>query len=100
MLRGWAFVLELRPYVDPDEPAVHADDEAVLRGRAAFETLTFDEWARQMAMPAGPLRDGLQTMTAHYNEHGFHGGNSIVLKALLGREPLTVPAFIEELARA
>ena len=25
--------------VDPNEPAVHADDEAVLRGRAAFETL-------------------------------------------------------------
>ncbi len=28
-----------RGLVDPDEPAVHADDEAVLRGRAAFETL-------------------------------------------------------------
>lgn len=25
--------------VDPNEPAVHADDEALLRGRAAFETL-------------------------------------------------------------
>jgi 4-amino-4-deoxychorismate lyase len=25
--------------VDPDDPVVHADDEAVLRGRAAFETL-------------------------------------------------------------
>jgi 4-amino-4-deoxychorismate lyase len=25
--------------VDPDEPVVHADDEALLRGRAAFETL-------------------------------------------------------------
>jgi 4-amino-4-deoxychorismate lyase len=25
--------------VDPNEPAVHADDEAVIRGRAAFETL-------------------------------------------------------------
>ena len=28
-----------RGVVDPDEPVVHADDEAVLRGRAAFETL-------------------------------------------------------------
>jgi 4-amino-4-deoxychorismate lyase len=28
-----------RGLVDPDEPAVHADDEALLRGRAAFETL-------------------------------------------------------------
>ena len=28
-----------RGLVDPNEPVVHADDEAVLRGRAAFETL-------------------------------------------------------------
>jgi 4-amino-4-deoxychorismate lyase len=28
-----------RGVVDPDTPVVHADDEAVLRGRAAFETL-------------------------------------------------------------
>jgi 4-amino-4-deoxychorismate lyase len=28
-----------RGLLDPNEPAVHADDEAVLRGRAAFETL-------------------------------------------------------------
>ena len=28
-----------RGLVDPDEPVVHADDEALLRGRAAFETV-------------------------------------------------------------
>jgi 4-amino-4-deoxychorismate lyase len=28
-----------RGLVDPNDPAVHADDEAMLRGRAAFETL-------------------------------------------------------------
>jgi 4-amino-4-deoxychorismate lyase len=28
-----------RGLVDPNEPALHADDEALLRGRAAFETL-------------------------------------------------------------
>lgn len=28
-----------RGVVDPDEPVLHADDEAILRGRAAFETL-------------------------------------------------------------
>jgi len=28
-----------RGLVDPDEPAVYADDEAVIRGRAAFETM-------------------------------------------------------------
>ena len=28
-----------RGVVAPDEPVLHADDEALLRGRAAFETL-------------------------------------------------------------
>ncbi len=64
------------------------------------ETPAFDEWADRMGMPAGPLREGLETMTAHYDEHGLHGGNSVVLEALLGREPVTVPAFLGELSRA
>ncbi len=34
-----ALAIQGRGLVDPDEPAVFADDEAVLRGRAAFETL-------------------------------------------------------------
>jgi len=34
-----ALAVEGRGLVDPREPAVHADDEAVLRGRAAFETV-------------------------------------------------------------
>ena len=28
-----------RGIVDPDQPVLHADDEALLRGRAAFETM-------------------------------------------------------------
>lgn len=80
-------------------------DLARLIGEALGRTITaetpaFDEWADRMGMPAGPLRDGLKTMTAHYDQHGLHGGNSVVLEALLGREPVTVPAFIEELSRA
>lgn len=34
-----ALAVSGRGVVDPDEPVIHADDEAVLRGRAAFETL-------------------------------------------------------------
>jgi 4-amino-4-deoxychorismate lyase len=34
-----ALAVSGRGVVDPGEPAVHADDEAVLRGRAAFETM-------------------------------------------------------------
>jgi len=80
-------------------------DLARLIGEALGRTVTvetpaFDEWTDRMGMPAGPLRDGLKTMTAHYDQHGLHGGNSVVLEALLGREPVTVPAFIEELSHA
>jgi uncharacterized protein YbjT (DUF2867 family) len=60
----------------------------------------FDRWADGVHMPEGPLREGLKTMNAHYGQHGFHGGNPLVLTALLGRDPCTVPAFIAEQARA
>jgi uncharacterized protein YbjT (DUF2867 family) len=49
-------------------------------------------------IPAGPLRDGLARMTAHYDAHGFSGGNALVLRSVLGREPRTLEAYVRELA--
>lgn len=49
-------------------------------------------------MPAGALRDGIARMTAHYDTHGFSGGNALVLRAVLGREPRTLEAYVRELA--
>lgn len=46
------------------------------------------------------LPPGLLTMMKHYDQHGFHGGNSLVLAAMLGRPPVTVPDFIARLARS
>ena len=37
-------------------------------------------------------------MNAHYDEHGFHGGNALVLRSMLGREPRTLHDYIAELA--
>ena len=59
---------------------------------------TFDEWADQAQMPAGPQRDGLKQMYADFDEGGLPGGNSIVLEAVLGRVPRTLDQFVEELA--
>lgn len=59
---------------------------------------TFEEWADQAQMPAGPLRNGLKQMYADYDEAGLPGGNSIVLEAVLGRAPRDLSQFIEELA--
>jgi uncharacterized protein YbjT (DUF2867 family) len=58
----------------------------------------FDEWADKSQIPAGPLRDGLKRMYLDYDEFGFPGGNSVVLEAILGREPRSLEQFFEELA--
>jgi 4-amino-4-deoxychorismate lyase len=59
-----------RGIVDPDQPVLHADDEALLRGRAAFETMRvydgkpfrLDEHLRRLAGSAA--RIGLQDVDA------------------------------------
>ena len=60
--------------------------------------LSFDMWADRAQIPEGMVRAGLKRMYAEYNQHGFHGGNAVVLKCLLGREPRTLPQFFRELA--
>lgn len=52
------------------------------------------------SMPSGPMRDGLIAMMRHYDSYGFPGGNALVLRAVLGREPRTVQGFVHELATA
>ena len=60
--------------------------------------LPFEEWAKIAHMPNGPVREGLKAMYVDYNEHGFLGGNDLVLKAILGREPRTLTKYVQELA--
>ena len=59
--------------------------------------LSFDMWAQAAAIPEGPVRSGLKRMYAEYNQYGFNGGNTTVLKCLLGREPRTLREFFREL---
>ncbi|KAM3095857.1 SDR family oxidoreductase [Phormidesmis sp. 146-12] len=59
----------------------------------------FDEWAQATHIPAGSMREGMRTMYADYDQHGFPGGNALVLQAILGREPRTLQQYIQELAR-
>jgi uncharacterized protein YbjT (DUF2867 family) len=56
--------------------------------------------AAAASMPDGPLRDGLTAMMQHYDSYGFPGGNALVLRTILGREPRTVREFLHELATA
>jgi uncharacterized protein YbjT (DUF2867 family) len=50
------------------------------------------------ALPEGPQRDGLTRMMSHYDQHGFAGGNGLVLQAILGREPRSLLDYFRELA--
>jgi uncharacterized protein YbjT (DUF2867 family) len=59
--------------------------------------ISVEDWLARTRLPAGPLRDGLATMMRHYDRHGFHGGNDLVLQAILRRQPRTLPGFINEL---
>jgi len=61
--------------------------------------IPFDEWAKAAKIPDGPLRQGLERMYADYNVHGFPGGNALVLKTILQREPRTLKQYIHELAK-
>jgi uncharacterized protein YbjT (DUF2867 family) len=48
-------------------------------------------------MPEGPFRDGMTRMLAHYDRHGLPGGNALVLRAILGREPRSLKDYFHEL---
>ncbi len=62
--------------------------------------ITFDEWTRQAHIPEGSFRDGMERMYADYAKYGFPGGNALVLRAILGREPRTLKDFFKEQANA
>jgi uncharacterized protein YbjT (DUF2867 family) len=78
-------------------------DLAAMMGKVLGKTvragqLSPEEWARQAQLPPGELREGLIAMNKDYDQYGFSGGNALVLKTLLGREPRTVQQFIRDLA--
>jgi uncharacterized protein YbjT (DUF2867 family) len=77
-------------------------DLAVLMSEAIGKTIEAGEipteqWARAAKLPPGELRDGLIAMNKDYDRYGFSGGNALVLKTILGREPRTISQFIIEL---
>jgi len=60
--------------------------------------IPLDQFAAQL--PEGPFRDGMRRMMAHYDKHGLPGGNPLVLRSILGREPRSLKDYFRELAAA
>ena len=44
----------------------------------------------------GPMREGMMRMQAYYDVHGLRGGNGLVLRAILGREPRSLADYVRE----
>ena len=58
--------------------------------------IPLDHFASQL--PEGHFRDGMRRMMAHYDKHGLPGGNPLVLRSILGREPRSLKDYFRELA--
>jgi uncharacterized protein YbjT (DUF2867 family) len=70
----------------------------VLGRPIAAVQIPLDQFAAHL--PEGPFRDGMRRMMAHYDKHGLPGGNPLVLRSILGREPRTLKDYFRELAAA
>ncbi|HEY3703911.1 MAG TPA: NmrA family NAD(P)-binding protein [Terracidiphilus sp.] len=66
--------------------------------RIEAASIDFDEWADGASLPEGSRRRGMQRLYANYDQYGFHGGNGLVLRSVLGREPRSLRQFFWELA--
>lgn len=51
-------------------------------------------------LPDDPALQRMAKMIAHYDRHGLSGGNTLVLRAILGREPRTLREYIAELSQS
>jgi uncharacterized protein YbjT (DUF2867 family) len=69
---------------------------AEMMSRAAGRTLQGQDLP-EGAYPSPGLPEGLVSMFADYDKHGFRGGNPPVLQAILQRGPRTVADFIASL---
>ncbi len=60
---------------------------------------SFAEWVEAAGIPEGHIREGMEAMYQDYDQFGFPGGNALVLRAVLGREPRSLREFLAELAK-
>ena len=61
------------------------------------QDIPFETFSATTKLPDGYLKEGMRAMFAHYDRYGFHGGNSFVLKSILGHHPRTMQNYITEL---
>ena len=67
---------------------------ALLDRPVVAEQISSDAYASRIF--DGAVREGMLRMLAYYDEFGLAGGNRLVLKSILGREPRTVTDYFRE----
>jgi hypothetical protein len=60
-------------------------------------TQSVDEWNAENMPPDQALRAAFTDIDAFYSRYGFPGGNDLVLRTILGRQPRTMDSYIAEL---
>jgi uncharacterized protein YbjT (DUF2867 family) len=65
--------------------------------RITTRTQPVDEWNADNVPPDPILREAFADIDHFYSQHGFPGGNDLVLRTILGRPPRTMAAYISEL---
>lgn len=60
--------------------------------------IPFEDWAAAAGLNPGSVRTGLKQMYEDFDRHGLPGGNPLVLRAILEREPRTLGDYIRERA--
>ena len=81
---------------------VSRDDIVAMMSQALGRKITtrnqpIDEWNAEN-MPEDPaLRDAFAGIDRFYTSYGFPGGNDLVLRTILGREPRSMKDYIDEL---
>jgi hypothetical protein len=90
-----------RVYAGLEKPRAVVDriELAELMTAVAGREVTAADLPPGSELPPGQP-EGLGTMFAEYDRHGFHGGNSLVLRAILGREPRSMADYVAELGQA
>jgi len=81
---------------------ISREDIAAMMSRALGRTISprtqpVDEWNEENMPPDPVLRAAFADIDAFYSQHGFPGGNDLVLKTILGRPPRTMDSYIAEL---
>jgi uncharacterized protein YbjT (DUF2867 family) len=84
----------------PDRLQIAARIAEALGSPIKAVELPFEDWADAIGLQHGPRRNGLKQMYEGFDCHGLPGGNSLVLRAILEREPRTLADYLRERAAA